>query len=596
VIRATSLALALFVAGDRRYVEDFEFLAKTVAKEHPNVAAKKVDWDAVCKEFKPRFEKCSSDAAELELVMRMVATLHDSHTDLWESKVDRKQLPSKFDGVYGGGMWFGFDGGRFVLRGLMPGHSLTGTIPLGATLVAVGGEPAWLALARVRRKVATFQGISSDASFWASLSNKLLPFGEKKQLDLEFLLPDGKTKKATVGEWGPGGRSFDFVGLFLPDELGADAASKSSGALATFLGAATKGASASSKKIGFLKVTGGQDAATVKSFHAAFDSLKGMDALLLDCRAMGGGSDDCAWEMCGRLFPKGADNGRNGRIAPSGSWQFDGPVVMLQDELEVSSAETFTWALCETKRAVSVGRSTGGWGIIPHVFPLPSGLGSVRIGVNDRPTPIKQVHTEGVGWPPDVLVPFGPELCAWNGFAEGRGASGAKSDRVPDPVFALGLEIVNVLRAGVAADDTRDGFHALAEGDGPAFTTFAKKAAKAKELDSTKLVRLFADDLKAELAMEAAALELDEPSLADWVGASRRLPRLLARAKAAGLANEAARIDKLVKAAKSEQVAQEALLALSDPAFAADDTAKKAWLAKHGATKLGKFVREHLWK
>ena len=35
-------------------------------------------------------------------------------------------------------------------------------------------------------------------------------------------------------------------------------------------------------------------------------------------------------------------NGLHGRIEASGSWQFDGPVVMLQDETEVSSAETFT--------------------------------------------------------------------------------------------------------------------------------------------------------------------------------------------------------------------------------------------------------------
>ncbi len=208
---------------------------------------------------------------------------------------------------------------------------------------------AMAALGRERRRVAVFQGLSSDHSFFASLGNKLLPFGDAKQIDCEFVLLDGKAKKLQLDRWGPGGKSFDFVGLYLPEGV-----AHADGAVSKLLD--TKG----SKKVGFLKITGSMDAATVKTFHAAFDALKGMTALLLDCRSMGGGADDCAWEMCGRLFSKGADNGRNGRIEASGAWQFDGPVVMLQDEMEVSSAETFTWALSETKRVISVGSAAGG--------------------------------------------------------------------------------------------------------------------------------------------------------------------------------------------------------------------------------------------
>ncbi len=523
--------------GDRRYVEDFEFVVDAIERDYAALKTKAIDWDEVVKRFRPRFEKCGSDVDHVRNVMELLATLKDSHTGVVETKLseaDSKKLPGKFDGLFGGGLLFGFDQGRFVLRGLMPGNSLAASLPVGSALVAVNGEPAWLSLARERRRVALFQGLSSDHSFFGSLCNKLLPFGERKQIDATFLLPDGKTKKVQVDRWGPGGRSFDFVGEFLPEGV-----ARADGAVATTV--ATKW----SKKVGFLKITGGMDAATVKAFHAAFDSLRGMEALLLDCRAMGGGSDDCAWEMCGRLFTKGADNGRNGRIAPSGAWQFDGPVVMLQDELEVSSAETFTWAASETGRVVSVGRPTGGWGIIPKRYSLPSGLADFRLGVNDRPTPIRGVHTEGVGWPPDVLLPLGPKLCAWT-------RRDVAPDPTPDPAMALGLKILSVLHAGVAVDETRAGFKALADGDVAAFRSFAKKAgAKAKELDAEELAKLFQDDLKGELELEAAALALDDEMLADWVGISKRLPRLLARAKAAGLADGAARIDKLVKAAKA---------------------------------------------
>jgi hypothetical protein len=434
-------------------------------------------------------------------------------------------------------------------------------------LIAINGEPAWLAMDRERRRAARFQGLSSDHSFFASLGNRMLPFGDRQQIGIVFLLPDGKAKEVNVARWGPGGKAF-YPGELLPEGV-----TWAEGAVSAMLPAT------SGPKTGFLKITGSMDAATVKAFHASLDRLQGMEALLLDCRGMGGGGDDSAWEMNGRFFPKGADNGRHGRIPPSGTWQFSGPVVMLQDETEVSSAETFTWALSETGRAVSVGRPTGGWGIIPKRFRLPSGLAEFRLGVNDRPTPIKGIHTEGTGWPPDVLVPFGPELTA-----------------LADPVRHVGLEILRVLRSGVAVEETRAGFRALLEGDIATFRTYAKKAqAKAKGWDADGLLELVLDDLRGEMAIELAMLRVENDLPPDALGATRRFPRLSARAKAAGLAPEASSLEKAVKAAKAEAAAQEALLALSDLHSATDAAARKAWLAKHGKTTTGRFVRERFW-
>ena len=206
------------------------------------------------------------------------------------------------------------------------------------------------------------------------------------------------------------------------------------------------------------------NAETVTAFHRAMDALHGVDALLLDCRWMGGGSDHSAWEMTGRFFPEGVNNGLHGRIEASGDWQFDGPVVMLQNESEVSSAETFTWAMSETERCVSVGRPTGGWGIIPNRFDCPSGLVSFRLGVNARPTPIERVQTEGIGWPPDVLVPLGPVFCAED-----------------DPVRAIGLEVLRVLAAGVSVEEARKLFSGLMSGS---ISDYEKRASKlAKKID-----------------------------------------------------------------------------------------------------------------
>jgi hypothetical protein len=571
IARACALAalLALLTGpGDRRYVEDFEFIADAVKREAAALKSKGIDWDSVVKAFRPRFEKCASDVDHVRNVMELLATLRDSHTGVLDSKVKGDALPGKFDGLFGGGLWFGWDAGKFVVRGIMKDHPLGDAVPSGSVLVGIAGEPAWLAMERERRRVARFLGISSDHGFYASLGNRMLPFGDRQKISIELLLPDRTTKKFDVPRWGPGGKAFQPGEAFLPDGL-----SWAEGAVATMR------AGPWSQKVGFLAITGAMDEPTAKAFHAAFDRLKDAQAVLLDGRTMGGGSDASAWEMNGRFFPKGADNGRHGRIEPSGPWQFAGPAVVLQGELDVSSAETFLWGMTETNRAISVGRPTAGWGIIPKRFRCPSGLVEIRIGVNDRPTPIKGVHTEGIGWPPDVLVPFGPRITA-----------------LGDPEAQVADEILRVLAAGVPLPETRAAFHELFAGNLAAFRAFAKKAgARAKGFDSEKLAKLVASDLEDEIALELAVARLDEP-LADCFTAAKRLPALAARARAAGLAQGAAELEKAVKASKAEAAAQEALLTVTDARFDAAPEQRKAWLARHGATKTGRFVRETLWK
>ncbi|MBI1852469.1 MAG: hypothetical protein HYR85_19175 [Planctomycetes bacterium] len=573
--RALSWCIALVAstsarAGDsKRYVADFEFVSSTVAARGAAVASKKIDWKATCDAFAPRFSKCASDVEHVKLVMELLATLRDSHTGVTHSSVDEKLLPSKWDGLYGGGLWFGWDEGKFVLRGVMKTHPLEKQIPLGSVLVSIDGEPAWLSMERERRRIATYQGISTDHGLFASLGNKLLPFRDKQKIKVTFLLPSKETKEVEVGRWGPGGKAFYPEESFRPEGV-----ATAEGATSAFIEAF------GSKKIGYLEVTGGMNEPTVKAFHAAFDRLKGMEALVLDCRGMGGGGDAEAWEMCGRFFPKGVANGRNGRIEASGSWQFDGPVVMLQDELEVSSAETFTWALTETGRVVSIGRTTGGWGIIPNGFECPSGLVSFRLGVNDRGTPVRGVHTEGMGWPPDVLVPFGPVLT-------GRG----------DDVREIGMNALRCLRAGIATEEVRGAFATLVDGKLTEFRGFAKRnASKLQGVDAEKMAKLVADDLAGEIAMEAAWLKLEGDGVPNVSSALRRCERLSRRAAGAGLDKEGAALLKAAAAQKPEAAADEALLGALDARFEADAKERKAFLSKYGTSKIGKWLRESLWK
>ncbi len=531
------------------------------------VESKKIDWKAHVARMKSRFAQAETNEEHVRNVMELLAVLEDSHTNV--TRTDVEGLPSKWDGTFGGGIAFGWEDGKFVLCGVMPKHEHESRLVPGSVLVAIAGEPVWYAMERERRRIARYAGVSSLHSLYKSMTNRLLPFGDANQLGLTFLDPNGKTYRVDVGRWGPGGKSFSASSVELPDGV-----ESAEGAVSTWLRAKW------CDKIGYIRVTGSMDRATADTFHIAFDALEGMEVCLLDCRWMGGGGDGPAWEMAGRFFPDGADNGRHGRIEPSGAWQFAGPVVMLQNESMVSSAETFTWAMSETERAVSIGRPTGGWGIIPNGFQCPSGICDFRLGVNDRPTPIRGVRTEGVGWPPDVLVPYGPMFCA-----------------EADPVRDVGLDVLRLLRVGFPADEVRRDFAALFAGDVERFEKDASRyAKKAPDFRADRLAARVRKDLEAELMMEIEWLSLSGPETGDRLGLERRLDRTLTRATAAGLDALAGRLRKAAQATKNEAAAQAALFELLDDQLSIPDAKEqKAFLRRHGKTRVGRAVQD-LWK
>ncbi|MCU0726129.1 MAG: S41 family peptidase [Planctomycetes bacterium] len=389
-------------AAPRRksFSTDFEFVAKTVAARHPALARKGIDWEEVCRDWRPRFAECPDDTTHIQNLHRLLATLRDSHSGVTAAKVE-VHLPA-FDGLYGAGLWIAAGEGRLVLRALMPGHPLAGRIQAGADLLRIGGRPAKVVHEEVRRRVREWIGFSSDHFLDARLSFQFFPFGDADRLPVEFQNPGGEVARVTLDRWGPGGRGLGRAAVSMPEGVPAEGR-----AVSKMLGGG----------VGYVRILGAMDGETAAEFHRAFDALREAKTILLDCRGMGGGSDLPAWEMAGRFFPKAATLGDR-RLEPTGPFQFAGPVVMLTDEREISSAETFTWAMAETGRAVTVGRPTGGATIIPSVIELPSGLASFRLGVHDRATPIRKVHPEGIGSAPDVFVPYAPPVFEARGDPE----------------------------------------------------------------------------------------------------------------------------------------------------------------------------------
>jgi C-terminal processing protease CtpA/Prc len=391
------------------YKKDFEFLERTVRTRFPALKKKDVDWKAVCRVWRPRFAACRDDETHLRNASLLLAHLQDMHTGVTESTVT-VHVPTT-DGLFGGGLWIARDKGRILLRALSPGHPLARKLRPGAELLSVEGRPARLVHEETRQQMRTWSGWSSAHFLDSCLSFRFFPFGKKTLISVEFLNPDGKLVETKLAKFGPDGRGCSRIAVTMPE------------------GVAPKGKAVSARlggELGYIRILGGMNEPTRADFFVAFDELKGVKGVVLDCRGMGGGTDRPAYAMAGRFFPRG------GVVPPSGDWQFKGPVVLLQDERQVSSAETFTWVMTESGRALSVGRPTGGATIVPTGFEVPSGLFKFRMGVTDRRTPIKRVQPEGIGTPPDIFVSYEPYLLQKYG----------------DPVFGIGKAVLERVVAG----------------------------------------------------------------------------------------------------------------------------------------------------
>ncbi len=553
-------------AGAADYLKDFEFLSRTVAARSASIRARRIDWKRASARMRPRFAACASDREHVRNVMELLAAVQDSHTGVVRSGVGWDGLPSKWDGLYGGGLWFAWEAGRVMLRGIMEGHPKAGSLRLGSVLTDIDELPCWIVVEREKRRITRFCGSSSDHSLFSSMGNRFLPFGDAQQLKLTFTTPGGKAVSVTVPRWGPGGKAFYPHTVQLPEGV-------------TYGKGAVSGLVKTpwSEKVGYLRITGAMNDETVRAFHRAMDALKGMKALMLDCRGMGGGGDAPAWAMAGRFFPTKVVNGPGRMLEPTGSWQFEGPVVMLQDETEVSSAETFTWAMSETGRVVSVGRPTGGWGIIPTAYKCPSGLVDFRLGVNNRPTPIKRIQTEGIGWPPDVLIPYGPLWCARK-----------------DPVREVGMEMLMILHAGIPRKAAVRLFGGLFEGDIAGFRkTAGRYARNVRGWKPDAIAATVAKDIEGTLALEYELLNLAVP---DVRAAMARLDSLAPVAKKAKQGRVSAKLKKMANRLKREADAQEAFLTISDAQLDAPAKAKAAFVKRYGKTRVGRCIATKLWR
>lgn len=163
-------------------------------------------------------------------------------------------------------------------------------------------------------------------------------------------------------------------------------------------------------KTGYLEVTE-FDTVTADQFQSGLEQLtsQGMERLVLDLRNNPGGELNAAVAMIDYLLPDGetivsiADkNGEGETYSSEDGHQMDIPVAILVNGNSASASEVFTGAMKDHERAVVVGTTTFGKGIVQSLYTLQDGSG-IKLTTEHYYTP-DGTDIHGAGIEPDVSV------------------------------------------------------------------------------------------------------------------------------------------------------------------------------------------------
>jgi carboxyl-terminal processing protease len=356
-------------------VANFERLWRAMADYYPYFDLKGVDWEEVHGRYLPQVEAAQSDEEYFAAIGAMLAELNDAHTGLIAPR-------------------FGIEC-RFALIREVEGQpvvTLAGPtaqevgLEQGAVVLAVDGRSVEETLAAV---TPLLPGVSTPWHQRCLAFASLLGTPPDGVREVVFESPAGEQQTVML-QCIHAERLSDTGPLVVGERL--------------------------SSGLGLIRIpTFGSG--TGHDLVAEFDALMDAPGLILDLRGNGGGSTSIAEPMAGRFLGVPFTYARDSYRArlPQRGWRlwlewrvaprqpvYTGPVVLLIDTANVSTAQAFTVALVDSGRAQTVGRRTGGASGNPITFRLPGGgLARFSVGSVRR---MDGASLEGVGIIPDVSV------------------------------------------------------------------------------------------------------------------------------------------------------------------------------------------------
>lgn len=175
--------------------------------------------------------------------------------------------------------------------------------------------------------------------------------------------------------------------------------------------------------IGYIAVDSLSNETLLNQFETALKQMQGTRGLILDIRANGGGGEPLAMKMAGyfldqpRLYAmhqyrSGSEHSDLGAkqkriFIPNKNWYYQGPVIVLQGEKTMSSAEAFALMLAECPNVTTMGDRTAGSSGNPRR--IDAGAGIIVNLPRWIPLDINGNSFDTVGIQPDIKIQAAPK-------------------------------------------------------------------------------------------------------------------------------------------------------------------------------------------
>jgi len=317
-----------------------------------------------------RVRQAKSDAEFYDILLALMASLRDTHTRIlsYPRQARLETPPVMLNGV---------EGKVVVIRA----EAETGLAP-GDVILAVDERPAESCLAEQMKRVCN----STERGRIREACGQILRGAPGTTVSVTAQGADGPPRRVTLRR----------------------------GTRASFWREPTIASRPPEGSIGLIRISSWSDGNIPDVFDRALEQFKDAPGFIIDVRGNGGGDDQLADQVNGRLIEKpvissidfwrkaGTDDYTKaiGWVRPRGPWTYKGRVAVLIDEASMSACEHFVSGIEAMGTALLVGAATNGAGGGPTGIRLPDGTRvaiSRALGVR-----VNGVVFEGHGIPPHI--------------------------------------------------------------------------------------------------------------------------------------------------------------------------------------------------
>ena len=410
--------IALVDYSDQSYSDAFNSLVDLLIKEYAFTEYKEIDWEAKRTEFLPRFEAAATD----EDVREYQRALRDFSWSIPDGHVSGAFVSEDFQQDIAGGLGIAIretNEGLVIVNFVGEGSPAeTAGITLGAEIVSIDGVPIADVISSAVAHSAPF---STDHFKRLQQMRYAVRFPIETEVELTWIDADGEEVTETmkvIGEYD----SFSFssfargtTGFEIPvayELLEADEYGEND--------------------YGYVKIDSFSDNSvlTVQLWERMIRTLKryAVGGLVIDMRQNGGGSGFLADQMAAYFFheehvlgnagfydedrgefyfnPDGEDR----YYLPAEDLRYDGEVVVIVGPFCLSACEFFTYDMTIDDRADVIGHyPTGGLGGSIKSIKMPEDE-YFTFTIGRAVDADGEIHIEGKGVPPTVLVPITEEI------------------------------------------------------------------------------------------------------------------------------------------------------------------------------------------